>query len=142
MSSVRTDWSKREAAASGLSRGSGTDLEFLVWLRGPYRNLGIGRQCLGPEDGRFHINTLVRARLGFLRRGLDAADDDRVLDAHTTDTRQVDARFDGDDVVHEQRIIGRRRDPRRFVDLQADAVTGGMRERVGPSRLRDDEDER
>jgi hypothetical protein len=28
------------------SRGSGLDLEFLVWLRGPYRNIGVGRFCL------------------------------------------------------------------------------------------------
>jgi hypothetical protein len=27
-------------------RGSGRNLELLVWLRGPYRNLGIGRLCL------------------------------------------------------------------------------------------------
>jgi hypothetical protein len=29
-------------------RGAGLDLELLVWLRGPYRNIGIGRYCLGP----------------------------------------------------------------------------------------------
>src|SRR5262249_3799530 len=28
------------------NRALGTELEFLVWLRGPYRNLGAGRQCL------------------------------------------------------------------------------------------------
>jgi hypothetical protein len=33
--------------AAPVSRGVGTDRELLVWLRGPYRNLGIGRKCLG-----------------------------------------------------------------------------------------------
>jgi hypothetical protein len=28
--------------------GAGRNLEFLVWLRGPYRNLNIGRLCLPP----------------------------------------------------------------------------------------------
>src|SRR5436309_2854832 len=64
-------------------------------------------------------------------------DDERVLDAYPADAGQVDAGFDGDDVATQQRIIGRRRDPWRFVDFEADAVPGRMRERVGPSRLRD-----
>jgi hypothetical protein len=28
--------------------GAGRDLELFLWLRGPYRNLGIGRLCLRP----------------------------------------------------------------------------------------------
>jgi hypothetical protein len=27
-------------------RGAGEDLEFIVWLRGPYRNFGVGRLCI------------------------------------------------------------------------------------------------
>ena len=65
-------------------------------------------------------------------------DDDGVLDAHAADAGEVHAGLDGDDVADEQGITGRRGDPRRLVDLEADAVTGAVRERVGPARVGDD----
>src|SRR3954453_13836648 len=56
-----------------------------------------------------------RQRHGTVRRH-----DDGVLDAHATDSGEVHTRFDGDDVVLAQRITGRRRDSRRFVDVETD----------------------
>ena len=51
-------------------------------------------------------------------------DDDGVLDAHAADAGEIHAGLDGDDVADEQGITGRRGDPRRLVDLEADAVAG------------------
>ena len=60
-------------------------------------------------------------------------DDDGVLDPHATDAGEVDAGLDGHDDARVQGTTGRLRDPRRLVDLEADAVAGAVRERVAPT---------
>src|SRR5581483_9945124 len=70
--------------------------------------------------------------------GTGRRDDDGVLDADATDAGEVDAGLHGHDVTFGQRTTGRRGHPRVLVDLEADAVTGAVRERVAPSGVVDD----
>src|SRR5262249_14681934 len=44
----RQDWPCGLVSVAPPYRGAEADLELLVWLRGPYRTLGIGRSCLQP----------------------------------------------------------------------------------------------
>src|SRR4029079_15675353 len=69
--------------------------------------------------------------------GAVGGDDEGVLDAHTTDPREVDAGLDGHHRTDLQRTRGRLRHPRRLVDLEADPVPGTVREALAPARRLD-----
>ena len=65
-------------------------------------------------------------------------DDDGVLDAHAAVLGEVDAGLDGDDVAGGERSIAGRGHPGPLVDLEADAVAGGVQEGVAPAGVVDD----
>ena len=83
-------------------------------------------RCRGAvRDRRLRRTISRRADLG--QRGEDLAavlgDHHQVLDPDPELARQVDAGLDGDDVAGAQLVLGALRQPRRLVDLEADAVT-------------------
>ena len=57
-----------------------------------------------------------------------ARDDDHILNAYSAPAGQVDARFDGHDHSGFENIFRLRREPRGFVNLQADAVSEAVTE--------------
>src|SRR3546814_4506199 len=65
-------------------------------------------------------------------------DHDGVLDADPADAGEVHAGLDGDDVAVGQASSGGAADPRRLVDVEADAVAGPVQEGVGPAGFGDD----
>src|SRR5215207_2043856 len=81
----------------------------------PDEGLMNGREFLG-ERGQ-HIRPVV-------------PDDDEVLDPDPAQPAQVDAGLDGDDVPAREHVAGLRREPRRLVDEQADAVPEPVAERL------------
>src|SRR4051812_13538183 len=69
--------------------------------------------------------------------GLPSPHDERVLDAHATAPREVDAGLDGDRHTGGQCTDARRGEAGRLVDLQADAVAETVCEVLAVPRLRD-----
>jgi hypothetical protein len=65
-------------------------------------------------------------------------DDDAVFHSDPAVRREVNTRFDGDDVADAERISACPGDSRRLVDVETNPVSGSMRERFGPTRLGND----
>src|SRR5439155_24100287 len=70
--------------------------------------------------------------------GRIAGDEQRVLDPHAADAREVDAGLDRDDVAGRQGTTRCPGHPGRLVDLEPHAMTGPVHERVTETRLVDD----
>ena len=65
-------------------------------------------------------------------------DDDAVFHSDPAVRREVNTRFDGDDVADAERISACPGDSRRLMDVETNPVPGSMGERLGPTRLSDD----
>src|SRR5262249_5798552 len=116
---VETGGTARARLAKRLSGRAGQP----PWSASTSDALANRRQLLG--EGREELN----ARLPH---------DREILDPDAADAAQVDAGLDRDDVPRLEHVLGFRREPRRLVDGEADAVPEPVPELVAVARVDDD----
>src|SRR3954447_24833349 len=105
-----------------------TCMPFLNWLVEM-----VSAMMVRPSAGRDQLLRVAGEALAAVR-----GDHHQILDAHTADARQVDARLHCDDHPRLEGCGGRRRQPRRLVDGDADAVPESVAEVPAvPGRLDD-----
>src|SRR5436190_6484134 len=102
-------------------------IPFRNWLVLTTSAIGAGRLADGDELFREAEQDL----------GAVVGDDDQVLDPDAAPPLEVDARLDRDHVALRERVGRRLRQPRRLVDVDADAVPEPVAEVVAEAGFRD-----